>query len=199
MMKENLINYLKNQEFPDSIINAFKVIDRRYYVPEEFESQAYANIALPIGYGQTISQPYTIAFMLMLLELKDNIKILEVGSGSGYVLDLINNISKNSQIYGIERIKDLVDKSKKVLKSKSNINIIFGDGSKGLIDDAPFDRILVSASSDKIPQKILDQLTFGGILVIPVKDKIVVVKKNYRENVVKEYSGFVFVPLIDSN
>ena len=198
-MKENLINYLKNQEFPDSIINAFKVIDRRYYVPEEFESQAYANIALPIGYGQTISQPYTIAFMLMLLELKDNIKILEVGSGSGYVLDLINNISKNSQIYGIERIKDLVDKSKKVLKSKSNINIIFGDGSKGLIDDAPFDRILVSASSDKIPQKILDQLTFGGILVIPVKDKIVVVKKNYRENVVKEYSGFVFVPLIDSN
>lgn len=198
MSKDVLIKSLNNQKFPEPIINAFRVVDRKLYVPEELESEAYADTALPIGYGQTISQPYTIAFMLMLLELKDNIKVLEVGSGSGYVLDLINNISKNSQIYGIERIKELADKSKKVLKSKNNINIIFGDGSKGLMEEAPFDRILVSASSEKIPQKLVEQLNFGGILVVPVKDTIVTVKKTYRENVIKEYPGFVFVPLIES-
>lgn len=198
MSKDFLIKSLNNQKFPELIVNAFRVVDRRLYVPEEMEHEAYADTALSIGYGQTISQPYTIAFMLMLLELKDNIKVLEVGSGSGYVLGLVNNISKNSQIYGIERIKELANKSKKVLKSKNNINIIFGDGSKGLMEEAPFDRILVSASSDKIPQKLVEQLNFGGILVVPVKDSIVTVKKTYKENVIREYPGFVFVPLIES-
>lgn len=198
MKKEILIKQLENQKFPEQILNAFAVIERKEYIPEELEHEAYANTALPIGYGQTISQPYTIAFMLMLLELKDNIKILEVGSGSGYVLDLMNNISKNSEIYGIERVKDLVDRSRKVLKFKTNIKIIFGDGSKGLIEETPFDRILVSASSDKIPEKLVNQLNYGGILVAPVGNNIVSVKKTYKENVVREYPGFVFVPLIES-
>ncbi len=198
MKKEDLIRNLESQKFPEQILNAFTVVEREDYIPEEFEHEAYANTSLPIGYGQTISQPYTIAFMLMLLELKDNIKILEVGSGSGYVLDLMNNISKNSEIHGIERIKDLVDRSKKVLKFKTNIKIIFGDGSKGLIEEAPFDRILVSATSEKIPEKLVNQLNYGGILVAPVVNSIVSVKKTYKENVVKEYPGFVFVPLIES-
>ena len=198
MKKEDLIKNLESQKFPEQILNAFTVVEREDYIPEEFEHEAYANTSLPIGYGQTISQPYTIAFMLMLLELKDNIKILEVGSGSGYVLDLMNNISKNSEIHGIERIKDLVDRSKKVLKFKTNIKIIFGDGSKGLIEEAPFDRILVSATSEKIPEKLVNQLNYGGILVAPVVNSIVSVKKTYKENVVKEYPGFVFVPLIES-
>lgn len=198
MKKENLIRNLESQKFPEQILNAFTLVEREDYIPEEFEHQAYVDTALPIGYGQTISQPYTIAFMLMHLELKDNLKILEVGSGSGYVLDLMNNISRNSEIYGIERIKDLVDKSRKVLKFKTNIKIIFGDGSKGLIEEAPFDRILVSAASEKIPEKLISQLNYGGILVAPVGNSIVSVKKTYKENVVREYPGFVFVPLIES-
>lgn len=198
MSKENLMRVLENQKFPDFIINAFKFVERKNYIPEELEHEAYANTALPIGYGQTISQPYTIAFMLMLLELRDNIKILEVGSGSGYVLDLIDNLSKNSEIFGIERVRELANKSKKILRSKTNISILYGDGSKGLIEEAPFDRILVSASSEKIPEKLVNQLNYGGILVAPVKNSIIVVKKTYKENLIKEFPGFVFVPLIES-
>jgi protein-L-isoaspartate(D-aspartate) O-methyltransferase len=196
MNKKQLIRSLKNQGFSERIIRAFEKVERKNFIPKKNQRVAYEDTVLLIGHGQTISQPYTIAFMLFLLELQNNQKILEIGSGSGYVLDLINEISKNSEIYGIERIKELAEKSKEILKDKKNIRIIYGNGSKGLKDKAPFERILVSATSNEIPQKLLTQLKIGGILVAPVRSSIIQIKKFRNENKIKEFPGFVFVPLI---
>ena len=200
MKKENLIQQLKDQKFSKKIIKAFEKVNRSEFISKKQKKYSYYNIALPIGKGQTISQPYTIAFMLTLLKLKNNQKILEVGTGSGYVLALINEISKESKIYGIERIKELTKRSKKILKGKKNIKIIHGDGSKGLsgMKGKGFDRILVSAASQKIPQKIIKQLKIGGILVAPVRNSIIFVKKHPKKDKIKEYPGFRFVPLIES-
>jgi len=197
--KTELLRYLRNLKFPENILNAFQKVKRENFIPKNQKELSYEDVALPIGKGQTISQPYTIAFMLTLLELGDKQIILEVGSGSGYVLALINEISKNSELYGIERIKELADKSKKVLKKQKNIHIIHDDGSKGLENKAPFDRILVSASADKIPQKLVSQLKTGGVLVAPVKNSIIYIKRFANENKVKEFPGFIFVPLIEES
>ncbi|MBS3075236.1 protein-L-isoaspartate(D-aspartate) O-methyltransferase [Candidatus Pacearchaeota archaeon] len=197
MNKQQLIQELKKEGFSDKILKAFETIKREDFIPEKFKEYAYENEPLPIEEGATISQPYTIAFMLNLLELKDNQKILEIGSGSGYVLALINEISKNSEIYGIERIKGLVESSKKILKDGKNIQIIQGDGSKGLKEKAPFDRILVSASADKIPESLFEQLSKNGILVLPVQNSIFQIKKINNQIIEKEFRGFVFVPLIE--
>jgi protein-L-isoaspartate(D-aspartate) O-methyltransferase len=178
-------------------LDAFKKIERKKFISKEFHMHAYEDSPLPIGAGQTISQPHTIAFMLDLLELKDNQKILEVGSGSGYVLALISKISKNSQIYGIERIKGLADKSKRALKNEKNIEIIHGDGSRGLPKASPLDRILTSAAADELPQKLIKQLKIGGILVAPVRNSIVYLKKTKTKNKILEFPGFRFVPLIE--
>jgi len=194
--KEDLIRGLKRQRIPEKILKAFEKIERNDFIPKEYRAEAYKDVALPIGYGQTISQPYTISFMLSILELRNNQKILEVGSGSGYVLALINEISKNSELFGIERIRELAEISRKVLERYNGIKIIYGDGSKGLPEKAPFDRIIVSATASEIPQKLLQQLSIGGIMVAPVRNSIVKIKKFVNENKIEEYPGFVFVPLV---
>jgi len=197
MNKPQLITSLKNQGFLTKITNAFKKIKRENFIPQEYKKYAYEDSPIPIGHNQTISQPYTIAFMLNLLNLKPNLKILEVGSGSGYVLALINQISPNSQIYGIERIKELATNSKKVLNKNKNIHIISADGTKGLKLKAPFDRILVSASSNQIPKTLLQQLSPDGTMVCVVNYSIIVIKKRPKGNKITEHLGFSFVPLIN--
>ncbi len=199
MNKEQLLRSLRKEKFPEDIVKAFSKVEREDFVPKDFKIRAYEDTALHIGKGQTISQPYTIAFMLMLLEIRDDQKILEVGSGSGYVLALINEISKNSRLYGIERISEIAQRSKSVLSNKKNITLVYGDGSKGLPDAAPFDRILVSASADSIPQKLLKQLKMGGILVVPVRNSIIYLKKYINENQIKEFPGFAFVPFVEGS
>jgi len=198
MDKRDLIKYLNNQKFQREIVNAFRNVKRENFIPESARKYAYLNEPLNIGYGQTISQPYTIALMLTLLKLEDRQKILEVGSGSGYVLALISEISNKSEIYGIERIKVLADKSRENLKGRKNIEVICADGSLGLKEKAPFDRILVSASAKEIPQKLIEQLKTDGILVSCVNYSIVYVKKTSKENIIREFPGFVFVPLIET-
>ena len=199
MNKKQLISYLREEGFSNEIISAFENIKRENFISEEYKKYAYQNEPLPIGLGQTISQPYTIAFMLGLLEIenKDNLKILEIGSGSGYVLALINEISKNSEIYGIERIKDLAESSKRVLKDKKNIEIFNSDGNKGLKEEAPFDRILISASADRMPENLYSQLKEDGIMVCVVGNSIYQIKRDKDKINKKEYPGFVFVPLIE--
>lgn len=196
MQKQTLITYLKIQGFPKKITNAFSKVKRELFIPEEHKELAYENQPLPIGNNQTISQPYTIAFMLDLLDLKDNQKILEVGSGSGYVLALINEISKNSNIHGIEIIKELATSSKKILTKNKNIKITQADGNKGLKQNPPFDRILVSASAKEIPQKLLEQLKIKGVMVCVVGNSIVKIKKEKNRIRKIEYLGFSFVPLV---
>lgn len=195
MNKKQLIKSLKKQNFPSYIIDAFEKVSRENFVPIKYEKLAYENKPLPLEEGSTISQPYTIAFMLMLLDSLENKKILEIGSGSGYVLALLSEISKKGKIFGIETSKDLVKKSKESLSNYENIEIIHGDGSKGFPDKAPFDRILVSAAFDKFPNHLLQQLKYNGILVVPVNNSIFYVKKEYGQNKIKEYPGFGFVPI----
>lgn len=195
--KPELLVYLKQQGFSNKIINAFSKVKREDFIDKNLKQYAYENNPLSIGYGATISQPYTIAFMLNLLELTDNQKILEIGSGSGYVLALINEMSKNSKIYGIERIEELVEKSSNVLKSKKNITVICGDGSKGLKKYAPYNRILISASAEKIPPYLYIQLKDNGIIVCPIKNSIFQIKRKGLRLEKKEFRGFIFVPLIE--
>lgn len=197
MNKPQLLKSLENQGFSNKIIIAFSKTKREDFISKDLKQHTYEDHALPIGQGQTISQPYTIAFMLNLLELTDNQKILEIGSGSGYVLALINEISKNSEIYGIERIKELADKSKQVLKQYKNIHILNQDGSKGLKQQAPFDRILISAAASKIPEHLYSQLNDDGIIVASVQNSIFQIKKIKGEIKKKEFPGFVFVPLVE--
>lgn len=196
MNKQQLITSLKNDGFPNKITDAFSKIKREDFIPEEYKKYAYEDGPIPIGLGQTISQPYTIAFTLNLLNLKDNLKILEVGSGSGYVLALINQISPNSEIYGIELIEKLANNSKKLLAKNKNIHIISADGTKGLKTKAPFDRILVSASSKQIPKTLLQQLSPDGIMVCVVNYSIIAIKKTPKRNKITKHPGFTFVPLI---
>jgi len=222
MNKQELLEVLKTYGFSKKVLLAFKKVRREDFISKDLQKYAYINEPLPIGKGATISQPYTIAFMLELLELENlvinmnneqkksskmknsedykklkdinKIKILEIGSGSGYVIALINEIC-NCKIYGIEIIKELVDKSKKILNGK-NIKIICGNGFFGLKKYSRFDRILISAASDEIPSHLYDQLSDEGILVCPVKNSIFqITKKNDKDYKIKEFPGFVFVPL----
>ena len=198
MNKKELIMLLQGRGFPDKIVKAFKKVNREAFVPSNLQEYAYDDIALPLKRGSTISQPSTIAFMLDLLELEGKEKVLEIGSGSGYVLALLSQLTKE-QIYGIEIIKELADESKKILKKYKNISVFNKDGSKGLSSKAPYDRIIVSASFKEIPTQLYPQLKDNSILVAPVKGSIYQIKKENGEITKREFPGFVFVPISDES
>ena len=201
---EQLINkliahgYLKTPE----IISAFCKIDRTDFVPKELKSEAAANTPLPIGYGQTISQPLTVAFMLELLEPQKGNKILDVGSGSGWQSSLLACIvGANGKVFAIERIPELSEFGRENSQKYNfeNLEFITSDGSKGYEKEALYDRIIVAASAfSKIPEELKKQLKIGGRLVIPVENSIwLIVKKAGNKYEEKEFPGFVFVPLIE--
>jgi len=219
MDKLQLIKKLRKEGFSNKIIQAFSKVKRDDFISSELKKYAYEDEPLPIERGATISQPYTIAFMLELLELnklKSNSdtnhsntntpdtnkpcinkpKILEIGSGSGYVLALINEISPNSEILGIEILKELANNSKRILKNKKNINIIQGNGNKPR--NEKFDRILISASADKIPEHFINALNNLGILVCVVRNSIFQIQKIGNKLKTKEFPGFVFVRLTNN-
>jgi protein-L-isoaspartate(D-aspartate) O-methyltransferase len=197
MDKKDLLEKLRQEGFSNFIITAFDKVKRESFVYENQKIYAYEDQALPIGYGQTISQPTTIAFMLELLDLEegDNLKILEIGFGSGYVLELLKVLSPNSKIFGTERIKELFDKAKERINN-SRISLKYTPESLGIIDISPFDRILVSASSNFLPTILLGQLSNLGIMVCPIKNSIFRVKKLDGKLKIDEHKGFSFVPLI---
>lgn len=197
----NLISkgYLKT----DIIIDAFSEISRIEFVPEEMELESEEEVALPIGNGQTISQPLVVAFMLELLDPKRGQKILDVGSGSGWTTALLSYIAgTEGKVIGIENIQELKEFGEKNVEKYGFIKrgitkIIQGDGSKGFLEEAPFDRILVSASTNAIPQALKDQLKIGGKMVIPIGSSVVFLeKKSETEFNKEEFPGFIFVPLI---
>jgi protein-L-isoaspartate(D-aspartate) O-methyltransferase len=198
--KEELLARLKTEGFSFDIINAFRQVERADFVPGPYRAEAYDNKPLPIGYGQTISQPSTIAFMLEKLEPKDGLKILEVGSGSGYVLSLLDKIVDNAELYGAERVEELVHNSRYTLAAKNNIHIHHTPETLGLPEQAPFDRILVSAAAENaLPQELVEQLKEGGVIVCPVRHSIIKVKKRKGgETTWEEFPGFAFVPLVRS-
>ncbi|MCK5466811.1 protein-L-isoaspartate(D-aspartate) O-methyltransferase [Candidatus Parcubacteria bacterium] len=199
---ENLISdgHLKTPK----IINAFYKIDRIDFVPEELKYEAYTNAPLPIGYGQTISQPLTVAFMLELLQPKSGHKILDIGSGSGWQSSLLACItSDEGRVIAIERILELSEfgKDNSQKYNFKNLEFIVGDGSMGYKKEAPYDRIIVAAAAfDKIPEELKKQLKINGRLVIPVKNSIwLLIKKEENKFEEKEFPGFVFVPLVEES
>ena len=196
--RENLLKNLKNQGFSDEIVKAFSKVKRENFVPSQFTNYAYEDIAIPLEDGSTLSQPTTIAVILSILDAKQHNNILEIGSGSGYVLSLTSEIIKSGKIYGMEINPRLAIASRKLLELDSNIEIINRSGLKGLPEKAQFDRILVSAAfPDRvIPYKLLEQLKDPGILVAPVKQTLLKLIKNKGQIIEEEFPGFVFVPFV---
>lgn len=196
MKKDELLESLKKKGFSENIVSAFASVKREDFVPEHLIGYAYEDIALPVMDGSTLSQPSTVAFMLSLLDVKDGEKILEIGSGSGYALALLAEIDKSGKVYGVEIIKDLAVKSRKYLEGKSNVEVVIRDGSKGLEEFSPYDKILISASCPKMPMHLLSQLKENGVIVAAVKNSIFQIKKTDKGIIEKEFPGFAFVPLI---
>lgn len=182
------------------VVNAFEEVDRKKFVLPENEPYAYSDRPLPIGHAQTISQPYTVAFMLELLELKEGQRVLDVGSGSGWTTALLAHIvGEKGQVFGTETIPDLVTLGQEHLArtAYTNASIQQAGAVLGLPKEAPFDRILVSAAAKEVPRELLSQLKDGGIMVLPIGNYLSKVTKVVEDNVEEErHEGFIFVPLL---
>lgn len=149
-------------------LEAMGKVERHLFVPMQYREQAYEDTPLPVGYGQTISQPYIVAYMTQLLAPKATDKVLEIGTGSGYQAAILGEIVK--EVYTIEIVKELGERTQKLLDrlGYDNVTTIIGDGYKGLETEAPFDAIIVTAAPDEIPPPLIEQLKDGGKMVIPV-------------------------------
>ena len=150
------------------LLTAFETVPRHLFVPEDYRYAAYEDGPLPIGFGQTISQPYIVALMTDLLNLKGNERVLEIGTGSGYQAAILSMLAE--EVHTVEFITELATQADKLLKElgMDNVHVHFGDGSVGWPELAPYQRILVAAAAPQVPQALLDQLEDGGRLVLPV-------------------------------
>lgn len=190
----------------DAVIDAFAKISRIEFVPGDLEREAERNIPLPIGFGQTVSQPLLVAFMFELLDPQQGQHILDVGSGSGWTTALLAEIAGEAgRITAFERIPELCEFGKKNVDKygfirKGIVELRSGDGSEGCAENAPYDRILVSATTDGVPAAFKQQLKIGGKMVIPVYNNIWYLEKRGEDDFYKEeYRGFSFVPLIQKS
>ncbi|MFD2033762.1 protein-L-isoaspartate(D-aspartate) O-methyltransferase [Belliella marina] len=196
-----LVKLLEKKGIKDgNVLQAIGTIPRHFFFDTALDSHAYEDKAFPIGEGQTISQPYTVAFQSELLEVKPGDKILEIGTGSGYQAAILHLLG--AEVHSIEFQKKLFDKTKKFLtKLGIPIHFYFGDGSQGIPSQAPFDKIIVTAGAPVVPNSLLKQLEVGGILVIPVGDRktqkmMKLTKKTAKKIIQEEYDNFAFVPLL---
>ncbi len=182
------------------VIAAFRKVPRHLFVDPAMRNQAYAGKSLPIGYGQTISHPGTVALMTALLELSGREKVLEVGTGSGYQTALLAELC--DRVFSIERIPQLAQKARRVLERLGyyRVAIMVGDGSLGWPSQAPFDRILVTAGTPQVPVPLRDQLAEGGRLLVPVgpthQQKLKTIDRINDRFIETELEVFQFVPLI---
>jgi len=184
------------------VLTAMENIDRRSYVSDTFADNAYEDTPLPIGCGQTISQPSIVAIMTEALDVQPRDKVLEIGTGSGYQAAILSRLAR--RIYTIDRHSILVQAARNVFKEQDipNITTFTADGSRGLPDQAPFDRIIVTAASEDPPSTLLDQLRLGGIMVLPVgqsdsMQRLVKIKKTENGLEYHELRSVRFVPLLE--
>lgn len=185
----------------DKVLQAMSKVPREIFVPDEAKFRAYDDTPLPIGHGQTISAPHMVAIMCDLLDLQKGMNVLEVGGGSGYHAAVMAEIiGPEGHIYSVERVPELVSQAREALKRAGilNVTVVEGDGSNGLPEHAPYDRISVAATAPAVPEPLKEQLKVGGKLIIPVgvgyQELLLVTRKNGFA--VEEKMGVVFVPLI---
>ena len=167
--KIRLLMELRSQGIADTkVLEAIERVPREQFVAEPFRAQAYENIALPIAQGQTISQPYVVAFMTEALKLGPRMKVLEIGTGSGYQTAVLAKLAR--RVYTIERYRSLLREAEARFEALRLTNVVsrLGDGVKGWPEVAPFERILVTAAAERLPEALTRQLDEGGILVVPV-------------------------------
>ncbi|MDT3696889.1 MAG: protein-L-isoaspartate(D-aspartate) O-methyltransferase [Ignavibacterium sp.] len=202
VQREELVDELTKKGISDlAVIKAIGSVEREKFIPKTMRHFAYKDVALPIGYEQTISQPYTVAFMTQLLKIKKpGLKVLEIGTGSGYQAAILDEMG--CDVYSIERNMDLHHRAAKLFdKLGIRVHAKYGDGTIGWTEFAPFDGIIVTAGSPTVPQKLKDQLSIGGRMVIPVGDRVsqklyLLIKKSDTEFDSEVIPEFAFVPLI---
>ena len=208
LKKKDLIDELIKMGICDeNVLNAIKKVKREYFVKEEFKKYAYQNNALPIDCNQTISQPYTVAFMTEKLQVVPGAKVLEIGTGSGYQAAILEEMG--AEVYSVERIKELYVKALNTLQKLGySIKLRCGDGTFGWEEYAPYKGIIVTAATPKIPEPLIQQLDYEGILVIPVGDRIsqqiwqvrkVKSEKDGYQLKINKFDSFRFVPLVWKN
>jgi protein-L-isoaspartate(D-aspartate) O-methyltransferase len=199
--RKKLVEYLRERGITDeNVLKAIGKVPRHYFFDETFWNQAYKDIAFPIGDGQTISQPYTVAYQTELLHIIAGDKVLEIGTGSGYQTCIL--IELGAKVFTIERQENLYNRTRQVLPHMGyQANFFYGDGSKGIAEYAPYDKIIVTAGAPLVPEILLKQLKIGGILVIPVGDEksqkmitVLRIAENDFERFVLD--TFRFVPLV---
>ena len=186
----------------DAVLEVMRSVERHNFVPENYRDRAYSDGPLPIGHGQTISQPYIVAFMTEQLQVSSQHKVLEIGTGSGYQAAILGELAKH--VFTIEIIPELAEDAKNILNhlSYKNITVRTGDGYKGWPDEAPFERIMVTAAPTEVPQMLVDQLAPGGRMILPVGAQFLVqylwvIEKDDQGTVTKEKILPVrFVPMV---
>jgi len=196
----NLLDQLRQQGIHDEkLLHAIESVPRERFVDEAFQHKAYENTALPIGSGQTISQPYTVARMTELLRLEPSSRVLEIGTGSGYQTAILAHLVEH--VFSVERIKGLQWQAKRRLKQLDlhNVSTRHGDGWQGWPSRGPFDAIIVTAAPPEIPQDLLQQLDDGGVLILPVGEENQTLQRVTRrgdEFVAETIEAVRFVPLV---
>ena len=201
-MRKILVEELKNKGISDeNVLNAINAVPRHVFLDSSFLNFAYQDKAFPIGSGQTISQPFTVAFQSSLLEIKKNMKVLEIGTGSGYQACVLAEMG--AKVFSIERQRKLYTKTKAFLAEfPYRIKMFLGDGNKGLPTYGPFDRIIITAAAPEIPQTLVDQLKVGGIMVIPLcenEEHQTMLRLTKQEDGTlkrEEFGDFRFVPML---
>jgi protein-L-isoaspartate(D-aspartate) O-methyltransferase len=201
-LRKKLVDIVKEKGITDErVLHAINTVPRHFFLDSAFDEKAYEDKAFPIAEGQTISQPYTVAYQSQLLDVKPFLKVLEIGTGSAYQAVILAELG--AQVYTIERQKKLFDANKEFewLKKYRSIRFFYGDGYEGLPTFAPFDRIIITAAAPEIPQKLINQLKAGGSMVIPVGSGEVqrMMRITKLENgALKEevFDNFSFVPML---
>lgn len=201
-MRKILVEELKNKGISDeNVLNAINAVPRHVFLDSSFLNFAYQDKAFPIGSGQTISQPFTVAFQSSLLEIKKNMKVLEIGTGSGYQACVLAEMG--AKVFSIERQRKLYTKTKAFLAEfPYRIKMFLGDGNKGLPTYGPFDRIIITAAAPEIPQALVDQLKVGGMMVIPLCENeehqtmLRLIKQEDGSLKREEHGDFRFVPML---
>ena len=202
-LRKKLIDLLREKGIDnESVLAAINRVPRHLFMDNAFVNFAYRDQAFPIGADQTISQPYTVAFQTQLLDLKKGLKVLEIGTGSGYQAAVL--LEMGVKVFSIERHRSLHQKSKQKLQELGYAGrFFFGDGFEGLPTFAPFDRILITAAAPRIPEKLLEQLKVGGFLVIPLgsgeNQEMLRITKTAEDSFEEEKFGtFSFVPMLEN-